>query len=64
MPQNTLWKLLLTPNALKAGWHLARNDLRDDFVDDRFFSDAVANKYEKYIDEILRLLQTDILKSG
>lgn len=59
MADNNLWKQLLTPSALKSGWHLARNDMRNDFVDDRFFSDAVANNFDRYIAEILRLLQTN-----
>jgi retron-type reverse transcriptase len=59
MANNQLWDELLTTPALKAGWHLARNDMRSDFIDDRYFSDAVANNLDPYIQEILRLLKTD-----
>jgi retron-type reverse transcriptase len=59
MTQNLLWATLLTNSALKAGWHLARNDLRDDLVEDRFFPDAVASNLDSHVAEILRQLKTD-----
>jgi hypothetical protein len=62
MPENELWSQLLTEKALKAGWHLARNDMRSDFVDDRFFADAVANNLGPYISELSRTLRAGTYK--
>jgi len=75
MTENALYKELLRPDTLLAGWHLAHNDSRDDFVVDPFGHEDFTNNLTQRLAFIVRevkqgryrphhLIQTDVPKSG
>lgn len=59
MADNELWENLIDPKNLKRGWHLVRNDSRQDFVHRPTYLDDFSANYDEGISEIRRRLQTD-----
>lgn len=59
MTKNSLWDKLLKVKVLKHGWHLARNDVRNDFAEDLFSTDTFAIYLDRNIQEISNKLATD-----
>ncbi|MGB8274911.1 MAG: hypothetical protein WCF16_06520, partial [Alphaproteobacteria bacterium] len=59
MADNELWKKLLDPATLKAGWNLARNDAKSNFFDAPFYTDVFTISFEENIDEIVKRLSTN-----
>src|SRR3569833_2127725 len=59
MPDNELWKKLLDPATLKAGWNLARYDSKSNFFDTPFYSDAVTISFQENIGEIIKKIATN-----
>ena len=59
MAANELWGKLLQPRVLKHGWHLSRNDVRADFVEDHLSIDVLAGDLDENIREIAKRLATD-----
>lgn len=56
---DTLWKNLLTDRVLKRGWHLARSDARQDFVEDLLSSDVYAVSLADNIRDCIERLSTE-----
>lgn len=57
---NALWNRLVADNsALSAGWHLTRNEVRADFVEDIPIVDAVGYSQHSIVTEIRRCLATN-----
>ena len=59
MADNELWDQLLDLRTLKLGWHLARRDAKQDFLDLPYYTDAYAVRLERKLREIQRLLATE-----
>ena len=59
MADNELWDRLLDLKTLKLGWHLARRDAKEDFLDLPFYTDVYAVRLERKLREIQRLLATE-----
>src|SRR3569832_369773 len=59
MAENLLWDKLLDPKTLKAGWNLARNDSKTNFLLVPFYSDVVTQSFELNILEIVKRLATN-----
>lgn len=53
-----LWKRLLQPNVMRRGWHLARRDTRQDFVEDLLSTDAYAVGLDLNIADCIDRLST------
>ena len=53
-----LWDQLLTPEILTRGWHLARDDVRQDFSEDLFSTDVYGQDLENNIQETLNRIKT------
>lgn len=52
MANHYLWKQLLDPKTLKAGWHLARADSRQDFLNILYYADTFTTSYDQHVNEI------------
>ena len=59
MASDALWKKLLTPEVLKRGWHLTRNECRADFAQDFLAIEVFAIDLDQNIREISKRLATD-----
>ncbi len=59
MATDSLWKKLTTPKILKRGWHLARLDTKQDFLEDLFSTDVYGVDLEFNIRETTNRLSTD-----
>lgn len=53
------WKELLTKETITRGWHLARNDVRQDFAEDLFSTDVYAQDLELLVQETINRLKTN-----
>lgn len=63
MRDNSLYKALLRPETLMAGWHLAHNDSRDDFVLDPFSHEDFTNNLTSRLGFIVREVKQDRYRS-
>jgi hypothetical protein len=59
MPDNELWKKLLEPQTLKAGWYLARNDANSNFFEVPFYTDVITISFDQNINEIAKRLSSN-----
>jgi hypothetical protein len=59
MADNELWDKLLSPDTLKAGWNLARNDAKNNFFDAPLYTDAFAISFQDNVLEIVKRLATN-----
>jgi len=57
--ENILWERLLNPRTLKRGWHLARIDTRQDFIEDLYSTDVFAIELDRRIKETINRLKTE-----
>jgi hypothetical protein len=56
---NSLWKKLQDPTVLKRGWQLARNDYRDNFIEEWYTIDGFAYNLELHVADTINRIQTD-----
>ena len=56
MAQNQLWKKLVDPKNLAKGWHLARAEIRQDFLNDPYYADKFTTHFEANLQEIAHRL--------
>lgn len=54
-----LWKELLTKETITRGWHLARNDVRQDFAEDLYSTDVYALDLDLLVQETINRLKTN-----
>ena len=54
-----LWKQLLTPETITRGWHLARDDVRQDFSEDLYSTDVFGQELSQVVQETINRLKTD-----
>jgi hypothetical protein len=59
MAANAIWEAAIEEAALKAGWHLARTDLRGGFLHDILATEAFAFDLTRQIKELARQLRTE-----
>lgn len=58
MNENDLWERLCDEDALRCGWHLARVDMKTDFIEELYSKDTFGHFDDQNIQEILRLLKS------
>jgi len=54
-----LWKELLTKETITRGWHLARDDTRQDFSEDLYSTDTYAQSLSQLVQETINRLLTN-----
>ena len=59
MATDSLWKQLKTPEVLTRGWHLARQDSKQDFSEDIYSTDVFGVDLKSYIRETINRLSTN-----
>ncbi len=56
---NKLWNELLTKDTITRGWHLARNDVKQDFAEDLYSTDVYALDLDLMVKETINRLMTN-----